>query len=292
MSRPALRPAHVLAVLAALLTFAVVPVLDGPDTASAATSDACGARIAKPGGGLWDCSFVDDFNGASLDTTKWAVQDTSKSGFYMNKTCFQPGKGYAVGGGNLTLTVDRSKSFQCKKPIGGFRTNALGGAISTYGKFTQTYGRYEARIKFPAYQARGLHGGFWMNPQDLTYGRWPASGEIDVSEWYSAKIDQAFPSLHYRGSTDADTELDCVVPATDQFHTYTVEWSATSMQFYYDGQLCFDRMWSPTGMKAPAPFDKPFTASLIAAQGAGWNSPDTKTPKLAATVVDYVKVWR
>ena len=293
MFAAALRPARWLTVLVALTALAVAPVAQHPDAADAAANDACGARIAKPGGGLWACSFVDDFNGTSLDAAKWAAQNTALSGFYMNKTCFKQGQGYAVRGGQLTLTVRRTAAFTCQVPgDGDFTSTSVGGAVSTYGKFAQAYGRFEARMKFPAYAARGLHGGFWMNPQTRSYGAWPASGEIDVAEWYSSVANRMYPSLHYTGSTTADTAYTCSIGRADTFHTYAVVWGTTSMQFLYDGQLCFKRSWSPTDVEAPKPFDKPFTASLIAALGAGSNAPDAKTPKASVTVVDYVKVWR
>lgn len=292
MLNSALRPVRLLTVLAALAALLLVPAIDRPEVADAATADACGARIAKSDGTLWSCSFVDNFSGTRLDTTRWTPQDTARTGFYKGTTCFKPGQGYAVSGGTVKLTVRRTAWTACKTPTGSVLTNAVGADIGTWGKFAQTRGRFEARMKFPSYAGAGLHGGFWMNPYKNTYGAWPASGEIDVAEWFSNVADRMFPSLHYSGSTRYDTAWNCSVGRADLFHTYTVEWGATSMKFLYDGKLCFRRSWAPTNLRAPAPFDRPFTLDLMSGLGKGSNVPTSRTPWSSVTQVDYVKAWR
>jgi len=101
------------------------------------------------------------------------------------------GPGYSVSGGNLRLAVTREAPFTCANPYGDTTARYLGGGISTFGRFSQAYGRFEVRMKFPKYDGPGLHGGFWMNPQNRDYGIWPGSGEIDVAEWYSNTADHA-----------------------------------------------------------------------------------------------------
>ncbi|HSX66976.1 glycoside hydrolase family 16 protein [Nocardioides sp.] len=280
-----------IAVIALTALVTVVPFA-ASESASAATSDACGARIAKPGGGLWSCSFVDDFAGTRLDTSRWVVGDSATGGFHMNSTCFKTGQNVAVGGGQLKLSVRRTAPFACQVPGGSVPAVGVGGGVSTYGKFAQAYGRFEARVKYPSHTGVGLHSNFWMNPQVRTYGAWPASGEIDVAEWFSGFTGRVYPSLHYTGRTTADSGRNCAVARPDMFHTYTLVWGPTTMQFLIDGALCFARSWTPTDMAAPKPFDKPFTAALTAGLGGGTNAPDARTPNLATTSVDYVKVWR
>lgn len=293
MSHPALRSVRLLTVLVALATVLVAPAVDRTGPAEAATADACGTRIAKPGGGLWACSFVDNFSGTALNTKKWAPQNSALSGFYMHDTCFKSGQGYAVNNGKLKLTVRRVAPFTCNVPgEGDFTSRSVGGAVSTYGRFAQTYGRFEARIRFPNVTGPGLHGGFWMNPVERAYGAWPASGEIDVAEWYSGAANRLYPSLHYTGRTSADTAYTCMAGSLTAFHKVAVVWGRTSMQFYYDDRLCFSRSWKPTNVEPPKPFDRDFTAALIAALGSGANAATSSTPKAATTTIDYVKVWR
>jgi len=273
-------------------------LLPGFTTTSAAgagpSADACGTKLVKPSGETWTCTFVDDFAGDTVDRTKWVTLDTSVAGFTMAGTCFQGDKGYSISGGNLRLTVTREAPFTCANPYGDTTARYLGGGISTFGRFSQAYGRFEVRMKFPKYDGPGLHGGFWMNPQNRDYGIWPGSGEIDVAEWYSNTADHAYPSLHYTGSIGLlDTGWNCVIGRPDVFHKFVVIWSPVSIDFYYDGQLCFSRQWTPLDLAAPAPFDKPFTIALVAAAGGGLNnSPTPNTPFPATTVIDYAKAWR
>lgn len=280
------RSSRRVATLSLLSTLAVVPTAVTTAESASAATDACGTVLAKPGGGTWSCSFVDNFDGRGLNTSKWVVGNTSTTGFTIGSTCFVPGQGVNVSWGTLQLTVTKKSPFQCKTPVGSLTTTFTGGGVSTWGKFAQTYGRFEARMKFPSRKTEGLHSNFWMNPKQLAYGVWPASGEIDVAEWFSRVADHLYPSLHYTGRTTADTGWNCVVGSVDTFHTYAVEWSATRMDFIYDGQLCYSRTWAPTDLVAPAPFDQPFTVALVAGAGSGFDTARTST-----TYVDYVKAW-
>lgn len=280
------------ALIGALVLLAGHGPSSGPAQAATTSADACGTLVPKATGGTWSCAFVDQFNGAALDTSKWVVQDTSRTGFYMGDTCFRnDGRQIRVRRGNLDLSVSRSSvPFTCQTPTGSFQTQFSGADLSTWGRFSQTYGRFEARIKLPSTTKPGLQGGFWLNPQKQTYGGWPNSGEIDVAEWWSHWPDHAYPSLHYPGRTGADTGWDCPIGRPDVFHTYAVEWSPTQMRFLYDGNTCFTRAWEPDApLSAPQPFDHAFYNSLTFAHN-GLVDPDLSYPQTMS--VDYVKVWR
>lgn len=290
-----LRCARWAAAIVLVGSLGLVPGVTGSNAAGAAPSgDACGNKLVKPSGEAWTCTFVDNFDGDTLDRTKWVAQDTRIAGFMLDGTCFQHGKGYGVSGGSLRLTVTREAPFACESPNGSTMSQYVGGGVSTWGKFSQAYGRFEARMKFPKTDGPGLHGGYWMNPQNKEYGPWPGSGEIDVAEWYSNNADHAYPSLHYTGRVALlDTGWKCVIGRPDVFHKFVLIWSPQSMDFYYDGQLCFTRQWTPLDLAAPAPFDKPFTIAFVAAAGAGLkNSPNSNTPFPATTVIDYAKAWK
>lgn len=285
------RPVRWFAAIALTATAGIAPVVTSSSASAAFNSDACGVKLAKSTGGTWKCSFVDDFDGTKLDTTKWTAMDTAAIGWYKGDTCFLKDQGYRVRSGRLELIASERAPFFCKTPSGGFTTEHVGGGIATAGKFAQTFGRFEARMKFPTFNGTGLHGGFWMNPQKPTYGAWPASGEVDVAEWFSVWADKMYPSLHYSGSTNEDTAWNCSAGTAGAFHTYGVEWSATVMNFYYDNKLCFSRSWTPTGLTAPQPFDQPFYNVLTWGSGMGQNAADDSTLFPSSLTVDYVKTW-
>ena len=257
--------------------------------------DACGKTVFKSDGTPWQCTFDDEFSGNQLDTSKWVVNKTADTGFYVGRTCMT-GDNVAVHNGTLELTAeDTGHYFACKKPWGAFLTRYTGAHIGTVGKFTQTYGRFEVRARYPRSGA-GVHAGFWMYPNQSTYGAWPVSGEIDVSEWWSGSPHNALPTLHYRGSnTQKDSGWGCLVDDPTQWHTYSVDWQPTQMQFSIDGDVCFTDTWSPLWpQSAPQPFDQPFAMllSMSVEQSLGPNGVTAQTAFPATYQVDYVKAWK
>lgn len=281
------------AVLVLVASLGAIPAAEAVVESAGTSGDACGPTRLKADGTAWSCTLADEFGGTALDTSVWVPADTYDSGYRIGKTCFDPDHNIAVADGHLHLTVDRrAPSGECGG-VASLGANHVGAAISTWGKFAQTYGRWETRMRFPTQDVRGLWGGFWANPRDRVYGIWPASGEIDIAEWMSGMPDQVVPSLHYTGRTKEDTGWECGVDDVTQFHTYAVEWTPEVMRFYYDDALCFTRAWYPTSLriKPPAPFDQPFVPALLATTGQGWNSVPLGGSSSGTFVVDYVRIW-
>ena len=260
-----------------------------------ATYDACGEIRTKADGTPWTCTFADNFNGKSLDGANWLVGETAFSGFTTGSTCFKAGN-VAVRWGMLRLTTrDEGYTFTCHSPAGSFQTRYTGGHIGTRGRFAQTYGKFEIRARYPRTTA-GVGIGYWLYPTKLTYGAWPASGEIDIAEWWSNVPNTTLPSLHYSGSNPSvDSGWSCTVATPTSFHTYGVEWSSTEMVFKIDGEECFRRSWTPAWPQvAPRPFDHPFEMVLNAGvdRTTGPNAVTAATVLPATYEVDYVKAWR
>ena len=189
-----------------------------------------------------------------------------------------------------------SAPFVCNSPFGDFTTEYTGGMISTWGKFAQTYGRFEIRAKFPATSIPGLQSALWLWPQNTTkYGSWPASGEIDIAETYSLYPDRAIPYIHYLEAVPDPnvTNNFCMITDLGAFHTYVAEWTPQTITIEYDGQVCLIDDWKPAPpLLKPAPFDQPFIVVLTQALGSGNNAFDSATTPLPATTeIDYVRVW-
>lgn len=259
----------------------------------------CGATIYKSAGTPWTCTFADEFSGSSLDTSKWIAQQTATSGYTSGLTaCFvnSPGN-IAVSGGTLRLTARKeSSSFTCKNPAGDFATRYTSGMVSTYGRFSQAYGRFEFRAMMPASTIAGLQEALWLWPVDpFRYGAWPGSGELDVAEAYSQYPNLAVPYVHYNaaGYDPNVTNTSCRIANTATFHTYALEWTTSTMKFIYDGKTCLIDSWNPQSLVKPQPFDQPFIVALTQALGVGTNAFDpAKTQLPATTSVDYVHVWK
>lgn len=284
----------VTALSAALLSFS------SNETARAVpTGPDCGPTVLKADGTPWVCTFVDDFDANALDLTKWTPQLTATSGYRSGQECFvdTPGN-IAVSNGELRLTLLKlKKAFTCASTISNYRTQYTSGMVSTYTKFTQAYGRFEFRAKFPGGSKPGLQSSLWMWPETLDPMRWPYSGEIDVAEWYSKYPDRVIPYVHHwydwldRGNV---TNNNCLVDDVTDWHTYTVEWSPEAIEIMYDDVTCIrTTAWANYRALGYQPFDKPFMLAITQMMGIGVNKPNPWNPPKypATTSVDYVKVW-
>ncbi|TXL62056.1 glycoside hydrolase family 16 protein [Aeromicrobium terrae] len=265
---------------------------------SSTTSKACGGKqsitVDKTG---WTCKFSDDFDGTSLDRSKWEVVRTDAAGFHASWECFmdEPAN-VAVQDGVLNLTARTVPGFACGVPGYRYYTQWTSGMVSTRGHLERTYGRFQIRAAFARDTGPGVHSAVWLWPTDpQRYGAWPASGEIDVAEYYSSVPDRVYPYVHYQPTTFdyTATSAKCFVTNPWELHTYTLTWTRTTMTIDVDGTTCLKNSWKPAPpLKAPAPFDQPFYLNLTQALGSAQNPFDPAVTKLPATMkVDSVYVW-
>ena len=156
----------------------------------------------------------------------------------------------------------------------------------------------------------GLQETFWLWPQnDLTYGAWPGSGEIDFAEFYSQYPSWVIPYVHYdydASTTDWTSNTNVVTawpapyaqPGTDcqidqsGYNTYTLTWLPGQLTIQVNGDTCLVDDYTATGLSGAAPFDQPFFLALTQALGTGTDTPIASTPLPATTHVDYVRIWR
>lgn len=285
---------------APVTTTTVAPTTTAAPTTTTTTAPAptCGATVLKADGSAWQCTLADEFGGTTLDSTKWIAQQTANSGYTSGGECyFDRTNNVSVGGGVLTLTARKEAApFTCPSPGGDWTTQYTGGMVSTAYRFSQTYGRFEVRAKLPTATVKGLQTAFWLWPDNATkYGNWPASGEIDIAEYYTQYPDRVIPYIHYNdGGLDPNvTNNWCMVTDPTQFHSYVAEWTPTTISIIYDGQTCVVDTWNALGLAKPAPFDHPFMVVLTQALGINTNAFDpATTPLPASTQVDYVHVWK
>lgn len=277
----------------AALVLVCIPV----PTAIAAWSLPCGGkRPLKPGGGFYKCTFYDEFNGTGLDGAKWFVPTTAATGFHSGAECFvlSPNN-IAESGGVLSLTVRKEAApFTCKTPTGSYTTQYTSGTVNTLGRFSQAYGRFEIRAMFPPAATVGLQESLWLLPRFTKYGGWPTNGEIDIAEQYSQYPDRAIPYVHYSpvGGVDPNATNNFCLITPNQFHTYVLQWTTSTISITFDGRTCINDSWNPAApLVKPAPFDQPFLIALTQALGVNANAVTDATQLPATTQIDYVRVW-
>ena len=246
----------------------------------------------------WVLSWSDEFNGAdnsAVDGSKW-IHDVGGGGwgnqeleYYTDGT-----QNAVVKGGNLviTATTDGASSYSCSYPSNG-PCKYTSARLLTKGKFSQKYGRFEARIQIP--EGQGIWPAFWMMGVN---GNWPSCGEIDVMENIGREPSIAHGSLHMPASgstTDSSLTGMYTLPGGaklgDDFHIYAVEWSATAIDFYVDDTL-YETQTPQTATNRTWEFNQPFYILLNVAVGGQWpGSPDSTTTFPQTMKVDYVRVY-
>jgi beta-glucanase (GH16 family) len=243
----------------------------------------------------WALVWSDEFNGADgspPDLAKWTY-DTGGGGWGNKELESYTSRLENVQqrGGNLVITA-RKESYT---GLDGVTRPYTSARITTKGQFSQTYGRFEARLQLPL--GKGIWPAFWMLGDDIDSVRWPGAGEIDVME-NIGETSRIYSTLHgpgYSGAKGISAPYD--LPAGEAvntgFHVYAVEWSPERIRFYLDDRLIVERTPKdlPAGTKWV--YDHPFFMILNVAVGGQWpGSPDESTVFPEKMLVDYVRVYR
>ena len=244
----------------------------------------------------WTLVWSDEFNGAdgsSPDPSKWGF-DTGGNGWGNNEleTYTSRPENAEVQGGNLVITA-RQETYTGSD---GITRNYTSARMLTAGKFSQQYGRFEARIKLPAGQ--GMWPAFWMLGDNIGSVGWPASGEIDIMENVGFEPGTVHGSVHGPGYTGGSgISATYALPAgqkfSDDFHVYAVEWQPNVVRFYVDSTL-YETV-TPSNLPGGAvwEFDHPFFLLLNVAVGGDWpGAPDSTTVFPQTMLVDYVRVYQ
>jgi beta-glucanase (GH16 family) len=254
------------------------------------------ATLEPPPAANYTLSWSDEFNGpdgSSPDATKWTYEKggngwgNKELEYYTSRA-----QNVQVQGGNLVITALR----ETYTGADGVTRNYTSARLKTQGLFSQTYGRFEARIKVPAGQ--GMWPAFWMLGNNIRPAGWPACGEIDIMENIGKEPGTVHGSMHGPSTTGHTSDLTAPfrLPAgqsfSDDFHIYAAEWEPGTVRFYVDTNLyaTFSSSQWPAGGKWV--FDQPYFVLLNLAVGGDWpGPPDDTTVFPKQMLVDYVRVY-
>ncbi len=239
----------------------------GTDASSEAASEAGPEDAALPGWTLtWSDEF-DDPDGSPANPAKWTYDTGPVYNNELEKYTGGTANG-VVEGGNLVITA---------QSMNGQYTSAR---LNTRGKFSQQYGRFEARMQLTT--GKGLWPAFWLLGNQ---GSWPGCGEIDIMENIGDPT-VVYGSLHATNYNASDPSQPSSANYANSFHVYAVEWASGSINFSVDGTVY--------AMDTPDPglFNQPFYIILNVAVGGSWpGNPNSTTMFPQTTKVDYVRVY-
>ena len=220
-----------------------------------ATGASAAPQSGVPNG--YKLTFSDEFDGNSLDTSKWGYQ----------YGCFDPAQrsqvnytdspeNVSVHDGYLSLTArysptktkwdgsqiprtckDGSTVYDAPFTSGMITTKTKDGTVLYAAPGTGFYA--EARIKLPS--ARSSWAAFWGTG---TKGGWPGNGEIDIfeakgydpsflmSNVHTPRIGNPKKTTQHQGMMHGDTAT-----SQSEWHTYGLLKTADAIEFFFDGQM-------------------------------------------------------
>lgn len=282
-------PSRTLLIMAAMLLFGF------------ANESRADAPAPLPGYKLvWSDEFSVD---GPPDPVKW----TFEHGYVRNdeRQWYQPQNAF-VAGGHLVIEARREHraltsadrrwdkgAFHGRKDI-----DFTSASVTTRGLQSWRYGRIEIRAKLSA-QA-GLWPALWFVG---TNGKWPASGEVDLLEYYDSSILGNFawasarpgkPVWNARKIKLGDWTGD---PRWDQsFHVWAMDWDGHRIILSLDGRVVnrqeLGQVRSGGRAAGPNPFRQPFYLIMNLALGGKKGGPLQDTPFPARFEVDYVRVYQ
>lgn len=237
--------------LAVVMT--VTLLLSIPFTVTACDSSDLADALEQGG---YELIFEDDFDGTSLDTTKWkagydgdnhvrraAYVETTEDTLFVKDGALTIRTRYKVDGqygeGWYTSWVESATN-----PEKGHVASTEG-----YEGFSAKYGYFEARCIAPP--CEGIWSAFWLMPDEgtgMTSDDIMDTGadgvEIDIMEspWYYEsffKRNGNMHVLHGDGYTDTKSQKSDLIRVSNmysEFHTYGVMWTPDEYIFYIDGK--------------------------------------------------------
>jgi len=255
-----------------------------------------------PVDGDWVKTFEDNFDGNTIDLKKWNIYGDC----YWGRLCHFSKENVIVKDGKLTLRLSKKYGFQNDDP-NGKDTDYATGYADTYGKWTQRYGYFEARMKLPT--APNMFLAFWMMPdRGLKAGpQWvrcstgklsgklgndPGVGgmEMDIMEtlsiWGPYRHDFG---THWDWYSKFHKALGVftlyVPPDKDGFITVGMLWTPGLIVIYDNGKETA-RWESPRISDIPSYF-------MLDLVDGGWESEPMDDSKLPGDfVIDYVRAWQ
>jgi beta-glucanase (GH16 family) len=254
------------------------------------------AQTPVPSRQGWTLAWSDEFNGpdgSPVDASKWVVE-TGGNGWGNQELEYyttRPENAFQQGG-NLVIKALQEKYTGSD----GITRDYTSARIKTLGKFSQKYGRFEARIKIPFGQ--GIWPAFWMMGDDIEKVGWPKCGEIDIMENIGKEPTLVHGTIHGPGySGDKGPSTPFALPDqsrfADDFHIYAVEWEPKAIRFYVDDHLYATRTPRDIPKSAKWVYQHPFFILLNVAIGGSWpGNPDATTQFPQTMLVDYVRVYK
>ena len=276
----------------------------------------------------WVLVFEDNFDGNSLDLSKWEARTGVPRDFNFNhQKAWHLSENLEVSDGTLKIISKKPATPHIETWITNWNPHTTKtdtfeyttGELKTNQKFS--YGKYEARIKIP--KGKGFWPAYWL----IGRGANNEYNEIDIFEFWSADGTKYKPSnlskIHHittfydyqnNGSTNGCQTKYKGIDFSQDFHIFTLIWEEDKMEWYVDGVLKRMNSRYITKSKRPAGCEIQANTEYIenksfpkdpmsivlnvaiesgnAKRKAGYVAPDNTTPFPSQMEVDWVRYYK
>lgn len=229
--------------------------------------------------------FEDDFSGTSLDANSWTHETgTGQNGWGNNELQTYRSNNTTFQDGHLIITAK-------EETVGS--SNYTSSRIISANKKQFRYGRIDVRAVLP--QGKGLWPAIWMLGSNFSEVGWPACGEIDIMEKVggAGKENEIHGTVHWQNSgqhAEFGRSVNLSTNTTNQFHVYSIEWNASTITWFVDGEQFNVISTTPDELDE---FRRNFFFIMNLAVGGNWpGSPDASTTFPQHLIVDYVRVYQ
>ncbi len=229
----------------------------------------------------FDLTFAEEFDGP-LDVSAWGpgtrwIAHTPYSGDFGDARFADPQPGFPFTIEDGVLRIEASKRDDTWH-------SGLLCSVDPQGQgFSQQYGYFEARARFP--EGKGTWPAFWLLGVAQLVDRSLDQIEIDVVEQYGEHPNALHTTVHQwlaDGRHEAEGRAFIVPGMAEESHTYGVLVTESTITFYFDGVELWAR---PTPEEAKAPLYLLVNLAL----GGGWSIEETPDPSIM--LVDYVRAY-
>lgn len=252
-----------------------------------------------PNGKRWDLVWADEFDGDTLDRSKW---DFRLHLMQQRHHTFAEDGAVLDGNSNLLLTLhERDGHFYSPHLQTG--SNYLDRPGQAYGKFTwpvaeireplfmHRYGYYEIRCKLPTQP--GWWAAFWLQSPTIgaTLDPGQAGVEVDIMENFT-RNGIVSHNNHWNGYGADHEHVGSgerrLTDTADGFHVFGLDWSPNGYVYYIDGK----ESWRVDG---PVSHREQFV--MVSTECSGYRHGDQPAPELKRAalpdyfIVDYVRVF-
>ena len=246
----------------------------GTGTTTTTTTSTTLDTAGKPYKLIWS----DEFNGTSVDTTKWTFETGNPVG--NNEKEYYQAANATVANGNLMISAKL-------QTVNGFPYTSA--RMNTLNKFSAKFGLIQARIKLPL--GAGLWPAFWSMGANINTVSWPQCGEMDIMEHVNSSP-TIYGTMHWNVNGHVQYGLTTDIGNLDDYHLYAIEWDANSIKWYVDNTLyCTGNIQN--NINNTGVFQLPFFLLLnmaVAGDFPGQTVDESKLP--ASMYVDYVRVYK